>query len=122
MGLVLLPAFLYFGGMDRRLIAVMSYLWLLWFLAFFTFAVSEQKDPLARFHLRQSFGLGLLSVLALAGFWLADSNLFYFSAQSLVVLLLSFAGWIYGFKMAMDEKEKPVPLVGRLFQQWFVFI
>ena len=80
-----------------------------------------EKDDFARFHLRQAFGLGLLSTVCFLLFRLLGSDLFYFSLPSMIVLLVLLILWFMGFKSAMDEKEKAVPFIGEYFQRWFSF-
>ena len=106
----------------KKNIALLCYLtWIGWIIAIYLFSFKENRDSYTRFHIRQSFGLGLLSIACYVIFLLFDDNLFYFSLPSLLVFILLFVLWILGFVSAMNEKEKPVPVIGKYFQRWFAF-
>jgi uncharacterized membrane protein len=107
----------------KKNIALLCYLtWIGWLVAIFLFSVKENRDSYTRFHVRQSFGLGLLSIICYVIFLLFDDDLFYFSLPSLLVFILLFVWWMLGFTSAMNEKEKSVPVIRKYFQQWFAFI
>lgn len=48
------------------------------------------------------------------------SELFYANLSSLIVLIPLLILWFLGFKAAMEDKETPMPLMGRVYQKWFV--
>ena len=106
--------------MDSRTIAWVSYLTLIgWIIALVSHSNSIIKASLAVFHLRQSFGLmvlsfaiGIIRAMLFFTFPLLGTVLF----AALVVL------WILGLISAVNGQEKPLPVVGPLFQQWFTFI
>lgn len=77
----------------------------------------EPKNPFARFHIRQAFGIhvfyhGMAIVLSQLGFAWASVALFF------VYLLI----WGFGFINAMNQKAVPLPGLGPYFQKWFTFI
>lgn len=98
---------------EGKTTAIISYLWIIGFVIALILN-NEKKNPFASFHLRQSLGIivtwiavwgvmSLLNVPALA--WILELGLF--------VL------WILGFISALQGEEKPVPLLGLQFQEWF---
>ncbi|MAW94923.1 MULTISPECIES: hypothetical protein [unclassified Leeuwenhoekiella] len=77
----------------------------------------ESKNPFARFHIRQAFGI-YITFFAL-GFmvsyfnnWGATTGFYLF-----IILLLG-----YGAVTAFQGIAVPVPLLGKYFQKWFTFI
>jgi uncharacterized membrane protein len=39
-----------------------------------------------------------------------------------LVFIPLFILWLLGFKSAIENKAKPIPVVGTLYQKWFAFI
>ncbi|WP_262420315.1 hypothetical protein [Flagellimonas meishanensis] len=77
----------------------------------------EPKNAFARFHIRQAFGIHLLfHALAIV---LSFSEIVYLSIP---LYLLYLVLWGYGFLQALNEKNNPLPLLGKHFQKWFTFI
>ncbi|HEY4150323.1 MAG TPA: hypothetical protein VGM41_15395 [Chitinophagaceae bacterium] len=107
----------------NKLIALLSYLsWPGWIVAVFLFSVEKEKNAYARFHLRQSFGLALFALAFYIASRVFDFYLFNFSITSLAVFIVFFVLWFIGFKSAMDETQRPLPVIGRYFQKWFTFL
>ena len=77
----------------------------------------EPKDPFARFHIRQAFGI-FLSFFAL-GFLVSFLNSW---PASIGFYVFIFVLWGYGITNAFQGKIVPVPLLGKYFQKWFTFI
>ncbi len=109
--------------MDSKTISWLSYITLIgWIIALVQHGNTNPKSSLATFHLRQSFGL------------MATSFALYFVVMILVfaVPFLAFIVWILwiglivlwvmGLISAINGEEKPLPVVGSQFQQWFQFI
>ncbi len=74
---------------------------------------SEDKNPFAAFHIRQSIGLSLLfiflgMVLAPFGSWMITGPMYIFIS----VL------WTYGLITAAKGEMVPVPLLGKFFQKF----
>jgi uncharacterized membrane protein len=76
---------------------------------------SEKKNAFASFHIRQSLGLALtalaLSVIGIIPVlgWLISFIGFF------AILIL----WISGLINAVNSKEKPLPLLGKKYEEWF---
>jgi uncharacterized membrane protein len=92
---------------DAKTISIISYLTLIgWVIAMVLHG--NNKTELAAFHLRQSLGLMLtglvLSFIPLLGLLLA-----------LVMLVF----WVLGLISAIKEEQKPLPLIGEFYQQFF---
>jgi len=76
---------------------------------------NEKKNSFATFHIRQGLGIGLsqlvIGMIAIIPFlgWLI------FIVGSLLLLIM----WITGLFNALNGKEKPVPILGKKYQEWF---
>ena len=108
--------------MDGRTTAWVSYLTLIgWIIAFVSHSNALVKSSLATFHLRQSFGLMVIWIAVLI-IRLAVLFLPFWGFAIWLVSLLIFVLWIIGLVNAVNGEEKPLPVVGLPFQQWFQFI
>lgn len=109
--------------MDAKTISWLSYITLIgWIIALVQHGNTNPKSSLATFHLRQSFGIivtGVALYLVLMILILAAPFLVFFSWIIWIVLIVL---WVLGLISALNGEEKPVPVVGPLFQQWFQFI
>ncbi len=109
--------------MDAKTTAWVSYLWWIgWIISLVTSNNTNPKPSLVVFHLRQSLGLlatstalWILNMMLVFGF----SGWYWIYACLTVVLVIL---WIIGLIAAVQGEEKPVPVLGPLFQQWFQFI
>lgn len=97
---------------EGRTIAIISYLWVVGLLIAFVMN-HKKRDYLASFHIRQSLGLSLvlftISLVTKYGIPIFGSILF----------LALFVLWVMGILSAIKGEEKPVPVIGHLFQDWF---
>jgi uncharacterized membrane protein len=75
---------------------------------------SEDKNPFAAFHIRQSIGLSV-TFISLGLIVSPFDNLMISSAMWLFVSIL----WAFGLYTAITGQTKPVPLLGNLFQKIF---
>ena len=77
----------------------------------------EKRNPFARFHTRQAFGIFIL-------FYLIGILISSFDSWmvSMPFLLFFAVLWGYGLINAIQGVTRPIPLVGEKFQQWFTFI
>ena len=77
----------------------------------------EPKNPFARFHIRQAFGI-FLTFFAL-GFLVSFLNSW---PASFGFYIFIFILWGYGFVNAIQGNIVPVPQLGKYYQKWFRFI
>jgi len=78
------------------------------------FMNQETKNQFASFHIRQALGIHITfyllgSLVSIFDSWLISTPFYIFIA----VL------WFYGIVTAIQEQQKPVPIIGTYFQQWF---
>ncbi len=101
--------------MNGKNIALISYIpFIGWLIAFILYLENNTKDSLARFHLRQTLGIQIISIggSIILGFFRVYILLGPFD-------LACFALWILGLLSALKGQEKPVFYVGPYFQEWF---
>ena len=98
--------------MDDKTKSIVAHLTLVgWIIAL----VMNQSDkgPNTSFYLRQMLGI---TVLGLVGWLLGMTPVPFLSlAFSILVLIL----WILSLVSALSGQQKPLPVVGEMFQQWF---
>lgn len=98
---------------DGKMIAIISYITIIGLIIAFIMN-NDKKNAFASYHIKQSLGLaltglilGIIGMVPLLG-WLID----FFG---LFVLLYM---WIMGLVNAMNENEKPVPILGKKYIEW----
>lgn len=103
---------------NGKTVAIISYMTLVgWIIGLVLH--SNNKTSLGAFHLRQMLGLMIVAVaIAILGFPLAFIPfLGWFISLALNIGILVF--WILGLVSAANGTEKPLPIIGELFQKWF---
>lgn len=99
---------------EGKNIAIISYITIIGLIIAFVMN-NEKKDAFASYHIRQSLGLAITAMaLSMIGIipilgWIISFLGFFF------VLFL----WIMGLINALNSKEKPLPLLGKKFEEWF---
>lgn len=108
--------------MDRKVISLISYITIIgWIIAFVV--GNDKKDSLISYHLKQGFGLflsGIASSIITLIVSMISSDLS--SIVSSVLGILLFIMFIMGCINAFKEQEKPMPFVGKFFENQFSFI
>lgn len=100
-------------GTDPKVVSLVSYLTLIgWIVALI---LNRPKSELGSFHLRQALGIILL--------FMASSFIFIIPIlgwiAGFVGYILGVVLWILGFIGAIKAEMKPVPVLGKQFQEWF---
>ncbi|RLD54402.1 MAG: hypothetical protein DRI97_11585 [Bacteroidetes bacterium] len=95
---------------NAQLIAVISYLTLVgWIIAFVLH--QNDKSELGIFHIRQSLGINIIGVVGWVVFWIP--------LIGWLAAIFLFVIWIMGLISAAQGEMKPVPLLGKFFQDIF---
>lgn len=106
--------------MNTKTLSILSYVTLIgWAIAYFS--GKEKADRLLRYHLRQSLGLAIISVLLSIALNIIASMipaLGILSLLSLVILIF----WVLGIINAANGALRPVPVFGKVFENKFSFI
>tara|TARA_B100000795_G_scaffold104061_1_gene76756 strand:- start:28593 stop:28916 length:324 start_codon:yes stop_codon:yes gene_type:complete len=97
---------------NQKILAIVTYITLIgWIIAFMV--NSTKKNPLVTYHQRQALGIQLL--------YFGISVLI--TITGLVALQVLFFGVlifiIIGITNASKEQEKPLPILGEYFEDWF---
>lgn len=105
--------------MDKKTLSIVSYITIIgWLIAYFS---NSEKTSLAKYHLKQSFGLFLTTVVVGVVLTIILSIIpipFVDNIYSLGILVLI----IIGILNASKEEEKPLPIIGTMFENKFDFI
>lgn len=103
---------------NAKTIAILSYITLIgWIIAFVMHSNEQNKSSLGAYHLRQGLGLAIFGVCA----WVV----------MIILMFIPFIGWflnmliwigllvllVLGIINAANGEEKPLPLVGELFNK-----
>ncbi|MBO9673142.1 MAG: DUF4870 domain-containing protein [Sphingobacteriaceae bacterium] len=106
--------------MDNKTLSIISYITLIgWLVAYFT--GKDKADALLKYHLRQSLGIAIVSIIF---------NILFTIIASIVPSLsfLGFVGyafvilWIIGIINAANGALKPIPLIGKWFEDKSSFV
>ncbi len=106
--------------MTNKTLSIVSYLTVIgWIIAFFS--GKDKADDLLKYHLRQSLGLiltGLALSIAVNIVVSIIPALSFIGYLGIVVLVLLILGAIN----ASNEVKKPLPIIGKVFENQFSFI
>lgn len=108
--------------MDNKTLSIVSYITLIgWLVAFFV--GKEKANDLLKYHLRQSFGVLILSfVLSLVIRVIAGIFPVIAGMIAIVIYLIILLYMIMGILNAAGEKKKPLPLIGEWSDKTLSFI
>lgn len=105
--------------MDNKTLSIVSYITIIgWLIAYFSAKDQTPKSALVTYHLKQAFGIAIVGLLVGVVGGIVPSLFTIFSLLQLAVFVL----WVFGIINAVNEVEKPVPVVGSLFENKFDFI
>ena len=106
--------------MDNKTLSIVSYISIVgWLIAYFM--GKDNSDSLLRYHLRQSLGLAIFSILfsvVLNVLAMIIPALGILGILSLGIVIL----WIIGIINAANNAQKPLPVIGKMFEDQFSFI
>lgn len=106
--------------MNNKTLSIVSYITLIgWLISYFS--GKENADSLLKYHLKQGLGLfivGLLFSVALNVVVMIVPSLSFLGYVGLAIWVLA----ILGIINASNEVEKPLPIIGKIFENKFSFI
>lgn len=105
--------------MDNKTLSIISYITIIGWIISFVMG-KDNANSLLKYHLRQSFGLFIFGiVLGIALQVIMSITGLYFLGY---IGLINFALMIIGIINAANEAEKPLPLIGKMFEDKFAFV
>jgi uncharacterized membrane protein len=99
-------------------------LWVIWIvgLVWILAEGSFKKDKFIKFWLKQWLSLVLVGIIVwFAGMFLTVLTLGIFGIIMIIVWILFFILWLLGLIWIIQEKTKPLPIVGKLGESIFKF-
>jgi len=106
--------------MTNRTMAIVAYITIIgWIVAYLSYRKSDDKSPLVKYHLTQSIGIILFSIVlsivsgVLVGILPSLATLFY------IISLCPFILMLMGIITASNEAQRPIPLIGKLVEGKF---
>lgn len=108
--------------MSNKTLSILSYITIIgWLIAYIKSKDNQPSNSLVTYHLKQGFGLFLLS--------LAFNIVLYIIVMIIPSLaMVGLVGYIFlifmifGIINAAGEHEKPIPVIGKMFENKFDFI
>ena len=116
--------------MDKKTTALVSYITIIgWLISFFSYK-GQEKDSFVSYHLKQSFGLFITGIVLSIVLWIlliilgmiSPSLALLISGISGLISLALFVLMIIGILNANKGEEKPLPIIGKMFEGKFSFI
>ncbi|WP_246126047.1 DUF4870 domain-containing protein [Bizionia myxarmorum] len=99
---------------EGKSIATIAYLTVIGLIIAFVMN-GERKNQFARYHIQQSLGLaltglalGIIGMIPILG-WLI----------SIIGFFVMLYMWIMGLMNAINEKQQPIPFLGKKYEVWF---
>ena len=106
--------------MTPKVQSILSYIGILWLVAYF--GGKQVRNDLSKYHLKQGLGLWIIAVIFNIAIsfivMIVPSLAVILSALSLIFLILM----IFGIINAANEVRKPLPVIGKMFEDKFDFI
>ena len=107
--------------MNNKTLSIVSYITLIgWLIAYFS--GKESADSLLKYHLRQSFGIMVTSIVVNVALSILTSIVPALSILGIIVGVAFLALLIIGIINASNEAQKPLPIIGKIFEDKFAFI
>ncbi|WP_212004720.1 DUF4870 domain-containing protein [Chitinophaga sp. HK235] len=108
--------------MNNKTISILSYVTIIgWVIAYAKSKDLSPKSDLVAYHLKQGLGIFILSVLIniiLTVIVAMIPSLYFLTYIGLALFIL----WIFGIINAVNEQKKPIPVVGKIFEDKFSFL
>ncbi|WP_293883412.1 MULTISPECIES: DUF4870 domain-containing protein [unclassified Sphingobacterium] len=108
--------------MTSKTASILSYITIIgWLIAYVKRNDITPKNDLVTYHLKQGFGLFITTVIFNFSMWfvlLLVPSLYFINFIGIVLFIL----FIIGVINAAGEVKKPLPLIGKLFENQFNFI
>jgi uncharacterized membrane protein len=108
--------------MNNKTLSILSYITIIgWIIAFVKSKDITPKSDLVTYHLKQGFGIFLFSLavnIILSVVVSTVTSLYFLNYIGYAIFIL----WIFGIINAANEQKKPIPVIGKIFEDKFSFI
>lgn len=109
--------------MNNRTLAVVSYITIIgWLIAYFSYKDQAQKSALVNYHLEQSFGLFIVSILLSVAVYIVVSIIPGLAIAGTIIGLVTLILMVLGIINAYNQALRPLPLVGKFFEKKIRFL
>lgn len=106
--------------MNNKTLSIVAYITIIgWLIAYFS--GKDKADALLKYHLKQSLGLAIVSIIFNVALMVVASivpSLAFLGLIGYVIMVF----WILGIINAANGALKPVPVFGKAFENQFAFI
>lgn len=107
----------------NKTLAIIAYVTIIgWVVAYFEYKKQTEKSPLVRYHLGQSLGIFIVSVVLSIAIGIVASVIPSLGTLLSIAGLLPLILLVLGAITASNEACRPVPVVGKLFENKFSFL
>ncbi|CAI9679543.1 import component protein [Elizabethkingia anophelis] len=105
--------------MDNKTLSVISYITIIGWIVSFVMG-KDNANSLLKYHLRQSLGLAIFSIILSIALQIiigitGINILWYINVITTILIII-------GIINAANEAEKPLPLIGKMFEDKFAFV
>ncbi|MEO3407698.1 DUF4870 domain-containing protein [Mucilaginibacter sp. CAU 1740] len=108
--------------MTNKSMAIVAYITIIgWIVSYLEYKKRTDKSPLVNYHLGQSLGLIILSVVLGVALSVLAAIVPALSMVSMVTGIVTLVLLLLGVITANNEATKPLPVVGKLFEGKFDF-
>ena len=108
--------------MSNKTLSILTYVTIIgWLIAFILNNDNKTSNSLVCYHLKQGFGIFIVSLLInipLTIIAYIIPSLSFLGLIGYVFIVL----WVFGIINAINEQEKPLPFIGKFFEDKFAFI
>lgn len=109
--------------MKDKTLAIVAYITLIgWVIAYLQYKNKPERSPLVRYHLEQALGIIIISVVLSIVINIVASIIPSLGTILGVAGLLPLILLIFGIITASNEAQRPVPVVGSVFENKFSFL
>lgn len=106
--------------MTSKTRSIIAYITIIgWCIAYFS---KGQKDAFAKYHLRQAFGIDIVAIIFSVIASIVTTIIPFLGMILGIAGLIFIALMIFGIINANNDALKPVPVVGKIFENKFDFI
>lgn len=99
---------------EGKTTAIIAYITIIGLIIAFVMN-NDKKDPFAAYHIKQSLGLGLTG-LAMGAIGIIPIIGWLINIIGIFVLLYM---WVMSLLTALNNKQKPAPILGEKYEEWF---